>query len=493
MAKSVLVLGAGFSGLSVATTLASQGYDVTVLEKHSEAGGRARAFEQMGFKFDMGPSWYWMPDVFEKYYNRFGYKTSDFYNLIRLDPSYSVFWSKDERIDVPADMDQLIDLFETEDPGSGIRLKKFLEEAGYKYEVGINKLVYKPGRNWSEFIDLQLISGVFKLDVFSSLSKHVRKVTQNKKLIQILEFPVLFLGATPQNTPALYSLMNYADLVLGTWFPQGGMVQIVGAMKKIADEQGVKFKFDSAVSSIILESGKVTGVKCGNQIYKADAVVSSADYHYTEKNLLPPEARSYSEKYWNSRVMAPSALIYYLGINKRIKGLSHHNLFFDAPFEHHAHQIYKKPEWPDSPLFYASMTTATDASGAPDGMENLFLLVPVASGLSDTSEIREKYFQMILERIEKITGEAITEHIVYRRDFAYNDFINEYGSFKGNAYGLANTLKQTAILKPGLKSKKISNLYYTGQLTVPGPGVPPALISGQVVAAELMKEFPLKN
>jgi phytoene desaturase len=491
MSKSVIVLGAGFSGLSAATSLSSMGYDVTVIEKHSMPGGRARIFSEQGFTFDMGPSWYWMPDVFEKYYNRFGYTTSDFYQLNRLDPSYKVYWGKNDFTDVPSDVNELIKLFEQLDPGSGSRLKKFLDEAAYKYEVGINKLVYKPGRSIREFADKELIMGVFKLDVFKSLSKHARKVTRHPKLIQILEFPVLFLGATPQDTPALYSLMNYADLVLGTWFPKGGMVQIVYAMKKIADEQGVKFIFNSQVDEIILENGRATGVRSGNIVYKTDIVVSSADYHHTETKLLPPEAKSYSDKYWDTRVMAPSSLLYYMGINKKLENLSHHNLFFDEPFNAHAHQIYKDPTWPDAPLFYASITTKTDFSGAPDGMENLFLLVPVAAGLSDTPEIREKYFQMILKRLEQNSGQSISENIIYRRDFACNDFVSEYGSFKGNAYGLANTLRQTAILKPSLKSKKIPNLFYTGQLTVPGPGVPPSLISGQVVASEIRKEIPV--
>jgi phytoene desaturase len=285
--------------------------------------------------------------------------------------------------------------------------------------------------------------------------------------------------------------MNYADLVLGTWFPEGGMVQIVYAMKKIADEQGVKFIFNTAVDEIVVENGSASGVKSGGKFYQADIVVSSADYHHTETKLLPLKSRSYSDKYWDTRVMAPSSLLYYLGLDKKLDHLSHHNLFFDQPFDAHAHQIYKDPSWPEAPLFYASLTTKTDLSGAPAGMENLFLLVPVAAGLSDTPEIREQYFLMIMARLEKLTNQSILNHVVFRKDFACNDFVNEYGSFKGNAYGLANTLMQTAILKPSLKSKKVANLYYTGQLTVPGPGVPPSLISGQVVASEIQKEIPV--
>jgi phytoene desaturase len=489
--KSVIVIGAGFSGLSVASCLAQKGYDVTLVEKHDRAGGRARKFSEKGFTFDMGPSWYWMPDVFERYFNRFGKTTSDFYHLHRLDPSYNVYWDIHDFTPVPADVNKLYDLFENQDPGSGSRLKAFLEEAAYKYDVGINKLVYKPGRSLSEFADLELLRGVFKLDVFKSLSKHARKVTQDPRLIQILEFPVLFLGAKPQDTPALYSLMNYADLVLGTWFPEGGMIEIVHAMVSIAEEQGVKLRFNFPVDELIIVNSTIKAIRSGNETLTADVIVSSADYHHTETKLLPKKYRSYSDKYWESRVMAPSSLLYYLGVNKKLENLAHHNLFFDKPFEKHAHEIYTNPSWPEAPLFYASLTTKTDASGAPKGNENLFLLVPVAAGLEDTDEIQEKYYHMIMDRLELLTGQEIKSHVVYRRDYAYRDFVSDYGAFKGNAYGLANTLSQTAILKPSCKSKKIHNLFYTGQLTVPGPGVPPSLISGQVVSEELQKTFPL--
>ena len=489
--KSVIVIGAGFSGLSVASCLSQKGYDVTIVEKHDRAGGRARKFSEKGFTFDMGPSWYWMPDVFERYYNRFGKTTNDFYKLHRLDPSYNVYWDKHDFTPVPADVNKLYELFESHDPGSGNRLKAFLEEAAYKYDVGINKLVYKPGRSLSEFADLELLRGVFKLDVFKSLSKHARKVTQDPRLIQILEFPVLFLGAKPQDTPALYSLMNYADLVLGTWFPEGGMIEIVNAMVHIAQDQGVKFRYNFPVDELIIENSAITGVRSENEILTADVIVSSADYHHTETKLLPKKYRSYSDKYWDSRVMAPSSLLYYLGVDKKLENLAHHNLFFDKSFEKHAHEIYTKPSWPEAPLFYASLTTKTDLSGAPEGSENLFLLVPVAAGLEDTDEIQEKYYHLIMDRLESLTGQEIRSHVVYRRDYAYRDFVSDYGAFKGNAYGLANTLMQTAILKPSCKSKKINNLFYTGQLTVPGPGVPPSLISGQVVSEELAKTFPL--
>ena len=491
MAKTAIVIGSGFSGMSAATSLAQQGYQVTVLEKHNQPGGRARKFESQGYTFDMGPSWYWMPDVFEKYFARFGKKVSDFYTLKRLDPSYTVCWGTNDFSDIPANIEELKNLFDSKDQGSGKRLQKFLDEAAYKYEVGVNKLVYKPGRSLLEFADLDLLKGLLKLDVFKSLSAHARKVTQHPQLIQILEFPVLFLGARPENTPALYSLMNYADMVLGTWYPEGGMFEIVKAMHQVAIEQGVSFEFSTPVDRFEFDDDKITKVHAADKVFEADVIISSADYHYTETKLLPNKYQSYSSKYWDSRVMAPSSLLYYLGVKKKLPTFSHHTLFFDQAFDQHAQEIYTNPSWPTNPLFYVSVTTQTDASGAPDGCENVFLLIPVAAGLEDTSEVREHFFNKIMDRLESHTGEEIRPFIEFRRDYAYQDFVNDYGAFKGNAYGLANTLMQTAILKPSCKSKKLSNLFYTGQLTVPGPGVPPALISGQVVASEVAKLFPL--
>ncbi len=491
MSKSAIVIGAGFSGMSVATSLAQAGYQVTVLEKFSQPGGRARKLVEKGYTFDMGPSWYWMPDVFEAYFAKFGKKVSDYYHLDQLDPSYLVYWGKNDYSSIPAKLSELKALFDSIDQGSGERLQTFLDEAQYKYRVGMNNLVYKPGQSVFEFADLDFISGLFRLDVFKSLSKHARKVTTNPRLIQILEFPVLFLGARPEETPALYSLMNYADMVLGTWFPRGGMYEIVNAMFSLAKELGVDFQFSSPVDEFKISNNTITAVISNGKSFTADVIISSADYHYTETKLLPKKYQSYSSKYWESRVMAPSSLIYYLGVKKKLNHLEHHNLFFDQDFGKHAHEIYTEPAWPSAPLFYVSIISKTDLTSAPDGCENVFILIPVAAGLEDTDEIRKIYFNKIMDRMEEQTGESIRPFIDYYKSYAYRDFVSDYGAFKGNAYGLANTLKQTAILKPSCKSKKMENLFYTGQLTVPGPGVPPALISGQVVAKEVEKKFPI--
>lgn len=487
--KKVVVIGSGFAGLSAATHLAENSCLVTLVEKNESLGGRARKFVHQGFVFDMGPSWYWMPDVFDRYFAHFGKKTSDYYNLIRLDPSYAVVYGENDILNIPANLDEFKAMFEGLEPGAGKRLEDFLAQAKYKYEVGIHDLVTKPSRSIFEFTSPGLLLDMMRMDIFQSMSKHVRKYFSHEKIIRLMEFPVLFLGETADNIPALYSLMNYADIALGTWYPMGGMHEIIKGMVSLAEEKGVKFRLDAEVEEIEIENGiaKRVRLKSGEKI-EADVVVAGADYHHVDKHLINPKYSNYTEEYWNKRVMAPSSLLFYIGVSKRLNNLKHHNLFFDEPLGPHADAIYKNPRWPEKPLFYASVPSITDQSVAPEGMENLFLLVPLAPDLEDSEETREKYYGIIMDRLEKISGQEIRSHVVYKRSYAHSDFKADYHAFKGNAYGLANTLLQTAILKPSLKNKKVKNLYYTGQLTVPGPGVPPSLISGHVVAKEVLKE-----
>lgn len=487
MAKRVVVIGAGFAGLAAACCLAKAGHSVTILEKNSVPGGRARQYTADGFVFDMGPSWYWMPDVFEQFFNHFGKKTADYYQLKRLDPSYSVFFSKDDVMQVPASMDELFALFERYEPGSSHNLKKFLDEAQYKYEVGMADFVHKPSHSILEFADLRILKSMFRLQMFTSMSTHVRKLFKNRQLIELLEFPVLFLGATPAKTPAMYSLMNYADMALGTWYPMGGMYKIVEAMVSLAEELGVVLQLNQEVKQIATSNGLATKVITQNAEYAVDAVVGGADYHHLDQQVLTPDQRNYDETYWETRVMAPSSLLFYIGVKKRLKNLQHHNLFFDEDFTQHAIDIYEQPRWPEKPLFYVCAPSITDPTIAPEGYENLFILIPLAPDLEDTEALRERYYQVVMERLERLTGQKIRSEVVYKRSYAHRDFVQDYHAFKGNAYGLANTLFQTAFLKPKLRSKKIANLFFTGQLTTPGPGVPPSLISGQVVAREIAK------
>ncbi|MFW5657496.1 MAG: phytoene desaturase family protein [Bacteroidota bacterium] len=491
--KRVTILGAGFAGLSAAATLAKEGYQVKVYDKNAKPGGRAQNFSAQGFTFDMGPTWYWMPDIFEDFFAYFGKKVSDYYELVRISPSYRMFFGKDDYIDLPTSMDEVYDLFEKLEPGSSIKLKKFLADAEYKYNLGIKEIVRKPAKRFSEFLEYRIVSGIFRLDFFKSITTYIKQNFKNHKLIKLLEFPVIFLGATPQNTPALYSLMNYADIKLGTWYPMGGMYSVVNGMVELGKSMGVEYHLGKPVDKINIHNRLAHSIQLNGSAVETDYVIGAADYNHIEANLLDPPYRNYSAKYWENRDMAPSALLFYLGINKKLKNLEHHNLFFDEDFEQHAAEIYNHPTWPTKPALYVSCSSKTDATVAPEGHENLIILIPVAPGLEDTNAIKEHYFEMSIERLEKITGQSIKGHIVYKRFYAQSDFIRDYNSFKGNAYGLANTLRQTAFLKPKIHNRKVRNIFYAGQLTTPGPGVPPTIISGQVAAKEIMKVSPFMN
>jgi phytoene desaturase len=483
--SKVSVIGSGFSGLASACFAAKAGHEVTVFEKNEHIGGRARAFSAEGFMFDMGPSWYWMPDVFDKFFEQFGKKTADYYDLKKLDPGFQIIYGKDDILKIPADTNELYDIFEQIEKGSAEKLKTFLKEAEFKYNVGMQQLVYKPAYSWMEFATLDVIKGVAKSNIFSSVSSYVRKSFKDHRLVSLLEFPVLFLGAMPDKIPALYTLMNYAALAQGTFYPIGGMTKIIEGMHDLAVELGVEFKTNTPIEKISVIDKKVSALQSQNGSHPTDVLIASADYHHVEQELLDAEYRNYHEGYWDKKTFAPSCLIYYIGVNKKIKNLLHHNLYFDTDFAKHSQEIYQNPQWPSDPLFYVCCPSKTDDSVAPEGMENLFLLVPIATGLKDGEEQRNEYFDRLIKRIEAHTGEQIAAHIVYQKSYCVDDFIKDYNAYKGNAYGLANTLMQTAVLKPTMRNKKLANMFYTGQLTVPGPGVPPSLISGQIVAEQI--------
>lgn len=485
MPKTIHIIGSGFSSLAAACYLAKEGNKVSVFEKNSSLGGRAQQFTANGFTFDMGPSWYWMPDVFESFFADFNKKPSDYYSLEKLNPGYRVFFENETHFDVSEDLNTIISDFEKIEKGSGKKLNEFIHNAKKNYEIAIKDLVYRPGESILELITPQT---ALKIDqFFSNIKRDVRKKIKNKNLQQILEFPVLFLGAKPSDTPSFYSFMNYADFGLGTWQPKNGFFDVVQAMVKLGTELGVTYHTNATISKIIIENNAATGIEINNEILKADVVLSGADYHHTE-TLLPIENRQYSEAYWNKKTFAPSSLLFYVGFDKKLENVCHHNLFFDSDFEKHAVEIYDHPEWPSEPLFYANFTSLTNKGTAPEGCENGFFLIPIAPDLEDTEEVREIYFEKIMSRFELITKQSVRKNIIFKKSFCVKDFKSEYNSYKGNAYGMANTLLQTAVLRPKLKSKKVKNLYFTGQLTVPGPGVPPALISGKLVS-QLIKKY----
>ena len=483
--KKALVIGSGFSGLSSAAFLSKNGFEVTLVEKNKTVGGRARIFHEKGYSFDMGPSWYWMPEIFENFFNEFNLKIEDLYDLKQLDPGFKIVF-KDQEINLPSSWNEICHLFDKYEENGADKLNKFMVDAQQKYSIGLDFLYNSPGVSIRELFNPQILKNINKLQLLTSYRNHIKKYFSNEYLINILEFPVLFLGTSAKHTPALYSLMAYSGIKQGTFYPIGGFNAVIKSMEKLCIDLGVKIITGNEVKKINIKNKKVVSVSTQNNEIETDYLIASADYAHVENQLLEKKYRNYSTEYWNKKNFSPSSLLFYLGVSKKLNKLDHHTLFFDEDIEQHSNDIYEKPIWPKKPLFYACCPAKTDPKVAPKDKENLFILVPIAAGLNDTEEIREEYFKIVMKRLEKFCGEKIIEHIEYKKSYCVNDFITDYNAFKGNAYGLANTLMQTANLKPKIVNKQVENMYYTGQLTVPGPGVPPSIISGQLVAEQII-------
>lgn len=484
--QKVGIIGAGLSSLYAACWLGKNGYQVTVYEKNTMPGGRSQYFESEGFKFDMGPSWYWMPDVVDSLFNDLDENREDYFKISRLDPAYKVFWKESSTV-IPAEHNELIALFDTFEENGGKKLDKFLKDAKVKYDTAMASFIEFPGLKLTELMKFKLLKEALKLDMLKSIEKDIASRFNSEEARSILGFPALLLGERASKIPSMYTLMNYADLELGTWYPEGGMNALAQALEKIAIKHGVEFHYNKIVDEIETKDGKATGIIVNEERITFDFIIAGADYHFVEQHLIPQEYRRYSHKYWEKKRMAPSSLIFYIGVNKKISNLTHHNLFFDESIIHHGAEIYDHPKWPTKPLFYVCSPSKSDSNVAPEGHENLMILIPIAPDLEDTPEIREEYLSIVMERMEQHCGEKILTNIVFKNSFCVKDFKNAYNSFKGNAYGLANTLKQTANFKPKMKSK-LKNVYFCGQLTVPGPGIPPSLISGKIAAKQLQKE-----
>ena len=507
--KSAIIIGSGFGGLGSACLLAKAGYDVTVLEKNEMVGGRASVFsvaknrygkwavlpekktpgrKPNSFKFDMGPSWYLMPDVFEHFFELIGEDVHKYLNLKKLSPSYRIFYKdEDKQVDIYSDLKKDLKTVEKIESGAGAALTQYLDQAGYQYGVAKDRFMYKNYDSIRDFFTKEMAVEGRKLSVLSNMDKHVRKYFKTDAMQKIMQYPLVFLGSSPYNTPAIYNIMSHIDFNMGVYYPQGGIYEIVKALESIARKHGVKFKLKTPVKKILVEHGKAVGVRLANgKELRADIVISNADIHHTEQQLLDEQYRTKSKRYWSKRTLAPSALIMYLGVKGKLPNLTHHNLLFSKDWKHNFAEIFDKPQWPSDPSLYVCNPSKTDPSVAPDGHENLFVLVPIAPGLTYTTKELKKYADKILKTMEtEMNMPDLRDNIVFQRLFSVKDFADRYNSLQGTALGLAHTLKQTAVFRPNNISKKVKNLYYVGAGTNPGIGMPITLISAELMYKRL--------
>lgn len=489
MSKKIIIIGSGFGALSSAALLARDGHDVTVLEKNPNLGGRAMTFTDKGYRFDMGPSWYLMPEVFQKYFALFGEKVESSLTLKALDPMYRMFFGPHEKIDIVRDLKKNLETFESFEKGAGVRIQEYLKGAEEQYNIAINHFLYQHFDSVWDFLKPELAQAGRKAHVFQNLEKHISNYTSDDRLKKILGYTMVFLGGAPSNTPALYSLMSHVDYNLGVFYPMGGFGALVDRFVALGKKLGVTYTTSCPVEKIVTKNGHATGVETNKGFIPADIIISNADYHHTEMSLLAPQDRMFNEKYWEKRTLAPSAYIIHLGLSKRVPGLLHHNLMLTHDWQKHFDQIFDKPSWPEQPSYYVCCPTKTDSTIAPKGCDILFVLVPVASGLEDSQETRNSYYEKIMTDLEKHIGAPIRDSIVTKRIYSHQDFTADFNAYKGTALGLAHTLRQTAILRPPSKSKKVQNLYYVGQFTQPGIGVPICIISGQLVYERIIKNI----
>ncbi|MFX1510653.1 MAG: phytoene desaturase family protein [Promethearchaeota archaeon] len=487
--QELLIIGAGVGGLSAAALLAKEGYDVTVIEQNHEPGGRARIWEIEGFVFDMGPSWYLMPEIFENFFNEFGKSVADYYELMRLDPNYRIFFGVDDIVEITADLDPNLSTFEGFEEGGAEKLQEYLDKSKETYEYMMQGIMYKDLDSlWSMFSPSLMRAGS-KLHILSNIDGYVRKFFKSDRARKILEYPIVFLGGNPKNTPALYSIISHIDYNLGVWYPKGGIGKIPESLMKLAQEQGADIKFGVKARHIDIDKRNAHKVQTTQGEFETDLVVVNADYPYTEIELLDSEYQTYPAKYWESKVIAPSAFVVYLGVDRKLDQLTHHNVFLEYDWVQHFDQIFEDPAWPDKPAYYVCCPSRYDPLVAPKGKENIFITVPVSPGIEDTPKIREAYLNKIISHMEKLIGERFNDSISIKRTFSLNDFSTDYNAYKGTAVGLTHTFRQSAFFRPRHRSKKVKNLFYTGQYTHPGIGVPMALVSSKIVTNQIQKQY----
>jgi phytoene desaturase len=487
--EKAIIIGGGLGGLATGALLAKAGYSVELFEKNERLGGRANLLERDGFTFDMGPSWYLMPEIFEQFFGLLDERIKDHLTLKRLSPSYRIYFKDTEleAIDIYGDLKKDLATIENLEAGAGEKLKLYLDRARYQYQIATGRFIYKNYSTIFDFLTYEVMTEGSKLSVFKSMHKYVSGYFKTEEVQKIMEYTLVFLGSSPYNTPALYNIMSHIDFHQGVFYPMGGIYELVKALARIGEKYGVKYHTNSPVKTVLTERGKAIGVELeSGERHEANIVISNAGIYHTESALLPVESRTYSDAKLEKMTLAPSALLMYMGFDRKLDGLEHHTLVFAKDWQEGFRQIFDDPQWPTDPSFYVCTPSKTDASVAPEGKENVFILVPIASGLEYSESFLEEYSEKILLTLEKEIGESnLKKDLLFMEKFCVKDFISSYNAHKGTALGLAHTLFQTAIFRPDNRSKKLKGLYYVGGDTNPGIGMPMCLVSAQLLYKRL--------
>jgi len=482
------VVGAGFGGLSTAASLADAGVDVQVLERHDRPGGHAGVLERDGFRFDTGPSWYLMPDVFERFFARFDREPTDYYELERLDPQYRVLWKDGDAVTIEPHRRNVHEVFESYEAGAGDALQRYLDRAERNYELAMNRVVYEGRERLRDFVDPDLLPLAPRLRLFGSVDDYVSRYVDHPKLKQLLEYTLVFLGGSPYDAPALYTIMSHVDLNGNVFYPDGGIAGVVDALADLCTELGVEIRTGVDVEAIGGSAGAFE-LETTAGTFQSDVVVSNANPAHVERDLLAPEVVDRDPDYWDDRTYAPSALMLYLGVEGDLPALAHHSLVLPTDWEPHFDAMFEDPKWPEDPAYYLSVTSKTDDAVAPDGHHAVVVLVPIAPGLDDRPAVRERVRDKVLDDLAETVGVDLRDRIVVEESACVTEFAGRYRNPKGSALGLAHTLRQTGPFRPGHRGP-VDGLYYAGSYTAPGIGMPMCLVSGEHAADAVLEDHP---
>lgn len=489
MSKRVIIIGAGIGGIATANLLAKAGYSVTVLEKNAQPGGRAGVLRKNGFTFDTGPSWYLMPEVFEHYFDLLGKSVHDELDLTKLTPAYKVFFEKASPLVITGDSGTDAATFESIEKGSGTKLKEYIEKGDRIYTLSLRHFLYTNFTSIRDFTKSDILRRGHTMTrlAFTPIDSYVRKFVTDYRLRQILEYPMVFLGSSPFSAPAIYSLMSALDFKEGVYYPQGGLYTIIERLVIAGNELGVQFRYNAPVQRIATRDDEVSGVTLeSGEHMSADIVISNADLHFTETQLLEEKNRSYPASYWSKHEAGPSALLMYLGVKGSLPELEHHNLFFVDDWKKNFDAIFNDKKLPTPASIYICKPSATDPSVAPKGHENVFVLVPLPPGVDLDNDALERACSGYLQQIEQQLGiKDLRKRIVTKELFGPNDFSNKFNAWQNTALGPSHILKQSALFRTPNKSRKVKNLYYVGGSTTPGIGLPMCLIGAELIYKRL--------